>query len=186
MAQMFIQDRAVHTPGQLARETFPAGTVIFEEGSSGKIAYVVSSGLVELFKTTEDGEIVIGYAGAGDIFGEMAPIDAAPRMASARTIKETECILISETVFRDKLRRTDPFIRDILRVLAGSLRATTVDDAADQTDDAETSAALRKVREAAAAARADAKQEQAKTPAKPSFVATTAVGDAARPPRKPR
>ena len=68
---------------------------------------------------------MIGYVGAGEIFGEMAPIDNEPRMASATALKDTQCIVITEEEFQSKLKDADPFLNDLLYVLVRALRSVT-------------------------------------------------------------
>ena len=125
MTPVAIHDRHVDELPELELRTFPAGTAIFSEGKPGQKAYIVQSGLVEISKLSPDGETVIGYIGAGEIFGEMAPIDAEPRMASARVLRETVCVVVPSDVFRRKMKEADPFIRDLLHVLVHALRSVT-------------------------------------------------------------
>jgi CRP-like cAMP-binding protein len=46
------------------------------------------------------GEAVLGYVGSGEVFGEMAPLDNEPRMASAKAIKDTVCVVIPEEMLK--------------------------------------------------------------------------------------
>lgn len=131
MADTQIQSRKVsvplETPGGPPLEVaeYDAGATIFAEGSPGFRAFIVQSGLVEISKIGPNGEIVIGYAGGGEVFGEMAPLDNEPRMASAKAVKDTVCIVIPDDVLKDKLEAADPFVRDLLYVLVRGLRQVT-------------------------------------------------------------
>lgn len=125
MNSVAVHDRHVIDIPGLEVRTFAAGEAIFEEGKPGNTAFVVQSGLVEIRKQAPSGETVIGYVGAGEIFGEMAPIDLEPRMAGARAVQDTTCVVISEAVFRHKLGKADPFVRDLLHVLVRALRSVT-------------------------------------------------------------
>ena len=61
------------------------GELLFEEGASADEIVFVMSGSIRLTCRPGGGpEIVVGYVQAGDILGEMAVIDPAPRSASAR------------------------------------------------------------------------------------------------------
>lgn len=106
---------------------YPAGTVIFCEGSPGYRAFIVQSGLVEISKVGAKGEKVIGYVGGGEIFGELAPLDGEPRMASATAVKETLCVVMPERVLRARLAEADPFLRDLLFVMVRGMRQVTQD-----------------------------------------------------------
>ena len=43
-------------------------------------------------------------------------------MAAARACEETSVIVISDSAFRERLRKTDPFIRGLIRVLSDNVR----------------------------------------------------------------
>ena len=125
MTLVAIHDRHVDDLPGLEYQEFPAGVEIFREGRPGQSAYIVQSGLVEISKIHSTGESVIGYIGAGEIFVEMAPIYAEPRMASAGALRNTVCVVIPNDLFRDKVEHTDPFIRDLLQVLVHALRSVS-------------------------------------------------------------
>jgi CRP-like cAMP-binding protein len=54
----------------------------------------------------------------------MALIDDEPRMANANALTKTVCIVIPGNLFKDKLKRTDPFIGALLRVFVQNIRST--------------------------------------------------------------
>jgi len=107
----------------LERQGFKPNQMIFQQGERGNVAYLVQSGEVEIFRVLSDGsEETLGTVGAGGIFGEMALLDSAPRVAAARACEETSVIVISDSAFRERLRKTDPFIRGLIRVLSDNVR----------------------------------------------------------------
>lgn len=70
----------------------PAGTVIFRQGYPGDYAYIIQSGEVEIYHENADGsETQLAILKEGEMFGELALTDDAPRSASARTL--TDCAL---------------------------------------------------------------------------------------------
>ena len=109
----------------LQRQTFQIGDRIFKEGEDGHLAYIVQSGEVEIFKTTEGVETVLGRIGQGGIFGEMALIDSEPRMAGARASKGSTLIVVNRATFEQKLNKADPFIRGLLNILVNHIRSKT-------------------------------------------------------------
>ena len=65
--------------------TLKAGETLFEQGTMGDLIYLVSTGEVELIRELAGGgEEVLKVAGADDYFGEMGPLFALPRSATAR------------------------------------------------------------------------------------------------------
>ena len=117
----------IHAPPTAEQQTFAPGAVIFDEGAKGDQAFIVHSGLVEIYKAGPHGEVVIGYVGAGEIFGEMALIDGQPRMAGARAVRGTTCSVVSAALLQKKLKDVDPFVRDILGVLVNGVRSMAKD-----------------------------------------------------------
>ncbi len=107
----------------LERKSYPAGTLIFKDGDEGHLAYVVQQGMVEIIKIIDGRETVLGTVVEGGIFGEMALIDDEPRMASARAAKGTTLIIITRTMFQQKLEKTDPFIRGLLTIFTKNIRS---------------------------------------------------------------
>ena len=107
------------------RKQFFAGELIFQHGSFGNRAYLIESGLVEISRGHGERKRVLGRVGPGGIFGELALIDGQGRVADARALSDTVCLVIPQDVFRDKLERTDPVIRALLRIMARNLRTLT-------------------------------------------------------------
>ena len=99
-------------------ESFKAGQMIFETGSSGDVMYVVQEGEVDIVLAGR----VIDTSGAGGIIGEMALISDKPRSASA--IAKTDCKLvpIDEKRFTFLVQQTPYFSIQVMRVIAERLR----------------------------------------------------------------
>lgn len=69
----------------IARERqFPAGRDIFREGDEGDGLYLVKDGTIEISgMLADENRHVFSRVGAGDLFGEMAVVEARPRSATA-------------------------------------------------------------------------------------------------------
>ena len=109
----------------LQRQAFKPGDTIFKEGEEGRMAYIIQSGEIKIIKEINGEEKILGTIGEGGIFGEMALIDSKPRMASACATQATTIICVSQQTFEDKMAATDPFIRGLLAMFAGSIRELT-------------------------------------------------------------
>ena len=84
--------------------TLAAGETLFEQGTMGDSIYVVTEGEIEMVRElSAGGEGVLKVAGPGDYFGEMGPLFALPRSATARA--RTDATVIGYTVqgFRELL-----------------------------------------------------------------------------------
>ena len=98
----------------MERVNLSVNEILFKEGDPPTVAFLIESGEIEI-STTQDGEILIlSRLFAGDLLGEMAVIDDAPRTATARAI--TDCVLfqIDRTQISERLASTDPIIRALL------------------------------------------------------------------------
>jgi len=109
-----MSDESSYLPGQ----------TIFQEGSPGNAIYLVRQGSVEIWRGSPADRIVLGIIPPGGIFGEMACIDDAPRMANARAIERTVLVRIDADRVRAALARTDPIVRRLLAVILDSARRT--------------------------------------------------------------
>ena len=109
----------------LQRQAFKPGDTIFKDGEEGRMAYIIQTGEVEIIKPMNGKDHVLGTIGEGGMFGEMALIDAQPRMATARTTLATTVICVNQQMFEDKMNEADPFIRGLLNMFAGFIRELT-------------------------------------------------------------
>ncbi len=98
--------------------TFAAGDTIFEEGTPGRLMYVVLRGSVEI----RVGNRVLDIAGPGDIIGEMALIDASARSATAVALEDCSLAPVDERQFLQMVERTPFFALNVMQVLADRLR----------------------------------------------------------------
>ncbi len=101
----------------LNREVYVAGEIIFHEGQPGDFAYIVESGRVAIFTTAQGDENPVGHVGKGEIFGEIALLDAQLRSASAKSVEKTVLIPIQRKTVNTLLEKTDPIIRSLLLVV---------------------------------------------------------------------
>ncbi len=81
-------------------KTFPAGTVIFQEGDPGDSYYIIRSGRVRAFRKDEDGVVTyLAELGPGDGFGELSLLTGSPRSASTEAVEETVLTILSKDQF---------------------------------------------------------------------------------------
>jgi signal transduction histidine kinase len=84
-----------------------AGEMLFQEGQPGSEAYIIETGEVEIIKASQDREALLAVRGPGEVIGEVALLDEAPRMASVRARSNTTLIAIKKESF-DKLLHSSP------------------------------------------------------------------------------
>lgn len=75
---------------------FQPGEVIFRQGYPSDNAYIIESGVVEIYKENPGGsEEHIADLSAGQMFGEYGVLDDAPRSASARAKTKVQLQIMS-------------------------------------------------------------------------------------------
>lgn len=97
-----------------ARRTFAPGARIFSEGDAPDVAYLIESGRIEIWTCQGARRLTLSYLGAGEILGEMAVIDRAPRSASADALTEVVVTEIRADQLRERLDEADPVLRGLL------------------------------------------------------------------------
>ena len=105
---------------------FRRGEVIFHIGDPGDALFVIVDGEVKISLPSETGdEAILATLRVGDVFGELALLDGAPRSASATAISATETVVLPRDRFRE-LIATEAGVRDaLLASIASELRRLT-------------------------------------------------------------
>ncbi len=103
--------------------SYKIGDTIFTEGARGEHAYLIKSGEVKITKTGKDDyQRTIATVKKGQIIGEMALIDDAPRAATAIALDNTDVLVISKEEFQKRLSNSDQVISLLLQTFTNRLR----------------------------------------------------------------
>ena len=100
-----------------------AGETIFEKGDVGDCMYIIVEGEVRV----HDGERTLNHLVADDVFGEMAVLDAEPRMASVTAMVDTHLLRLAQEPLFELTDEQPEVARRIIRVLSRHLRARVQD-----------------------------------------------------------
>lgn len=100
-----------------------AGEVIFREGDPADCAYVIERGAVEVSVQRDEGAVVLGKLGPGEILGEMAVIDQHSRTATARVTRDCLLTRVVPQQIQQRIQHADPVVRSLLGVLLTRYRA---------------------------------------------------------------
>ena len=96
--------------GYLRPVAFAANQLIFSRGDDGRDIYFVTEGRVRLSILSGDGrELSLVHAAAGEFFGEIAALDAAPRSADATAIGAVKGFILPQSAIKTLLE-TNPRI----------------------------------------------------------------------------
>ncbi|NEQ50179.1 MAG: EAL domain-containing protein [Leptolyngbya sp. SIO3F4] len=107
-----------------ALKHFQMGETIFSEGDPGELAYIIESGRVEVAVNVDGQPFPLRVLTTGDVLGEMAVMDTAPRSASAKALEETVCVAISSQQISERVQDADPVIKLLVNTLLHRIRNT--------------------------------------------------------------
>jgi signal transduction histidine kinase len=100
-----------------------AGQVIFREEDPGDGLYLVVEGMVEIFASLEkDGKQVLSRVGPGEVFGEMAIIENAPRSAAAMAVEPTKLFFVPREAMLNLIESTPAMAISLMRLVSHRLR----------------------------------------------------------------
>jgi signal transduction histidine kinase/predicted CoA-binding protein len=100
------------------------GELLIAEGSIGTCAYVIQEGQLEVLKQAGRREVLLAVHGSGQVIGEMALVERAPRMATVRARTDALVLAIHQNEL-DKLLDSSPSaVRAILRTVLARWRNT--------------------------------------------------------------
>ena len=99
----------------------PEGEVIIEEGSDSEEMYVVVDGQLVVTKQSGGKDVELGRIGPGDVVGEIALLDQAPRTATVSALVDTHAIRVPVRAFEDLLSDSR-MVRRMFRTVTSRLR----------------------------------------------------------------
>ena len=100
------------------RRRLAPGEVVFEQGDAAAEMFAVVDGAIDVVR---DGDLVY-TAAAGDVVGEMAIIDAAPRTATARARTESTVVPVDQERFLFLVHEHPTFALQVMSAMANKLR----------------------------------------------------------------
>ena len=101
------------------------GSALFYEGDPGDQLYFIVSGKIKLGRTASDGrENLVAIMGPGEIFGEMALFNPAPRNATATAVSATRLAGLRHENLRRAIASSPDVSLQLLQALAQRLSKT--------------------------------------------------------------
>jgi CRP-like cAMP-binding protein len=100
--------------------------ILFKKGDEGNSLFIINSGRVKIVtQDSQDNEVVLNQAGAGEIIGEMALLDYEPRSAGVIALEETTIMELSREDFMEILAAQPELALSVIRGLIARLRHNT-------------------------------------------------------------
>ena len=106
---------------QSEKITVPGGTTIIDEDSLSEDMFVIVDGQLRVTKHGQDREIVLATLGPGEVVGEIALLDNAPRTASVTTNSPSTLIRVPAEAF-EALIEDSRVVRRMFRTVTSRLR----------------------------------------------------------------
>ena len=106
-----------HLASRVRRRVVPAGTLVFEQGSTADSFYVIAHGHAEIVGNGS----VVRTVGPGDSFGEIAILHDVPRTATVRAQDDIELFEVDRNTFLDEVANHGVSARAANAVVAGHL-----------------------------------------------------------------
>jgi signal transduction histidine kinase len=101
-----------------------AGEQLFKQGEAGDYAYLIEKGDVEIARVSDGREVPLAIRRTGEMVGEMALLEKAPRMAGARALTDSVLLAIGGRELEQLLDASPSAARIILATIATRLRET--------------------------------------------------------------
>jgi len=101
-----------------------AGDQLFDEGSDGDMAYIIEEGEIEILKASGGKNVLLAVRKSGDVIGEMALLESAPRFASGRARTDSKLLAISHDQLDDLLNTSPSAARSLLFTITSRYKST--------------------------------------------------------------
>jgi signal transduction histidine kinase/predicted CoA-binding protein len=102
----------------------PEGETLFREGEAGDRAYVIEEGEIEIVKASAGREVLLAVREPGDVIGEAALLEEAPRMAAARARTQSKLLSIDKAVLDELVKTSGTAARTMFFTVLARWRAT--------------------------------------------------------------
>jgi signal transduction histidine kinase len=104
--------------------TYPPEHILCHEGAYEEIFYIIADGNAVISKniSEQEGERILRIAGKGDLVGEMALIQNAPRSASVHTTTDCTVLEMGKKDFETMLSRSPRMANNIIRTTLDRMR----------------------------------------------------------------
>jgi signal transduction histidine kinase/predicted CoA-binding protein len=101
-----------------------AGDTLFNEGEPGEEAYVIAEGELEILKISSGREVLLAVRAVGDVIGEGALLEQAPRNATARAHGPALLLGIHKTLLDELVQSSASAARIMFHTVLARWRAT--------------------------------------------------------------
>jgi signal transduction histidine kinase/predicted CoA-binding protein len=104
-------------------QKFSANEILFNEGDFSSGVYVIQSGSIEIFKKSNQRDILLAVRHEGELLGETSILEESTRTASARTKKESVLLFIDGKDFNSLLDHSPTATRGVFHSIMARWRS---------------------------------------------------------------
>ena len=116
-------EELAHVAGVVQLRSLAKDETIFSAGDPADAVYIIATGKVKIVVTSTDGrDFILTILGAGQVFGEMALLESAPRSAAVITASQVDVLTIRRKDFHQMLTSTPSISKKLLAILSRRLR----------------------------------------------------------------
>jgi len=121
-----LEPKFIRGIAQICTErSFKAGDILIKQGEQGIGLFIIMSGKVRIEKSDAGGkQVELATNGPGEILGEMAVLDGAPRTATVTAVEPTDCLILASWEFNSFLKAHPEVAIDILPIVVKRFRET--------------------------------------------------------------
>jgi hypothetical protein len=102
-------------------EIYDTGMVLSRQGQVADHLYIVKEGMLEIFRTTDAGELIVAELTAGQTYGEIGLFQQTPRSASARTIQTSTVVSIKRSALKRLMKEAPEIAYNFLEIFSEKL-----------------------------------------------------------------
>jgi len=115
---MYVKGTIKEWKSDESNRIYQKDSMIFAEGEPGNELFIIQKGSVTISKIVDNKEVLLAILKPGDIFGEMALLEAKPRAASAVAYEECQLLAINRTNFEQMISTQPQLVSRLTTLLA--------------------------------------------------------------------
>ena len=135
------EEQMRHLAAASRERPYAPGETIIHQGDEGDELFIVQRGQVEVLLESDGESVEVARLGPGSFFGEMSLMTWQPRMATVRTLRETQVLVVSKAAFAKVLDACPELAEEISEALAS--RRAQLDSASTKQNAARVSVKTR-------------------------------------------
>ncbi|MCW3466660.1 Crp/Fnr family transcriptional regulator [Chitinophaga nivalis] len=117
----------------IVRKNFPAGSLLFRQGTSSTKVLIIASGITKCFISEEnDKDFIVEFLGKGEIAGEIEAIRSIKCLCNITALTTVTAYVIPIPFFKELLAKHPPFQQLLLEELAERIINTSTRAATQQ------------------------------------------------------